>query len=81
MNVQTLKALTWLGALATGGTLAWNVADFLRHRPELQQFVEGGVIERCAGLGFLFLLGFQFVAECHQLVDFGDDALLFSVRR
>ncbi|MEW6073915.1 MAG: hypothetical protein AB1726_15145 [Planctomycetota bacterium] len=35
MNIQRIKALTWLGTLAAGGTLGWSVADFLRHKPEL----------------------------------------------
>ena len=42
-----------------------------------EEFVEGGVVEGDAGLGFLFLLGFELVAEGHELVDFGDDAFLF----
>jgi len=39
MNIRSLKALTWLGAVGVAGLLAWEVVDFLRRKPELEKQV------------------------------------------
>jgi hypothetical protein len=46
MNIQTLKLATWLAALAVGGTLGYEVWDFLSRRAELEKYVDREVIKR-----------------------------------
>ena len=41
-------------------------------------FVEGGFERGAAGVGGVGEAGFQFVAEGHEFIDFGDDALLLG---
>ena len=44
MNIQRIKALVWLGALAVGGLLAWVVTDFLQNKQELEKYVDKDTI-------------------------------------
>ena len=40
--------------------------------------MEGGFERGAAGVGGVGEAGFQFVAEGHEFIDFGDDALLLG---
>ena len=65
MNIHTLKGLTWLAAFAVGGTLGWEVTDFLRNKPLLEVFVSQEEQLKV-------LRGFETPAEPRRnLVDYG----------
>lgn len=46
MNFARLKGLVWLAAFVVGGTLVYDVTDFLRRRGELEQYVPTETLER-----------------------------------
>ncbi len=46
MNIQSVKQLVWVGAIALGGSLAWEVFDFSKQKAVLQQYVPRENIEQ-----------------------------------
>jgi hypothetical protein len=71
MNLSTLKALTWIAALGTGGALGYEVFDFLKRKPILEGFVTKEEQQEV-------LRGFETPEEPRRnLVDYNDVKLSF----